>query len=596
MRALKLGLSLSSIVLSVGILVTHATDSLYPGLTFGVLFSSLILLLTAFDASLDRFSMRSCLAAVLVLSIAYRTYVFLFPASLVGLDPFSYAIQVQRVMERGTTSAIEFFFYSKAPLSIVYPAMSGMLAGLPASESLIVYPIFIGVLVPLSVAVLTISIASRDTFHKAILAALLAATALVSVHYAYWPIAQTLAVAYWCVFVVLLSRYYEVRSKRSFFLAAILLIALSFTHKLPLLVVSSALLLLASSSMIQKIIKKTFPNETANTFNRRPIGLLFAALSGTILLVQWSYITEFIIAVVRIGIGILVNEPTVSPPLTDTHPAAAVTPLPGILGVLVRRGHGLVLIPIAGLAWFYIIYTRGDNSTAKVLLASSAVSMALLGLVVINTGDTSEGPSNPGRLLFFAEPLLIPFIAAVFGRMSPRRLFDRIPVRRVAATLSTALLVFVIVSQVYSGLAVPDFRDTPRMYLTAQEVDAKEFGHEYIEGPIHTDWYYTTTVLQPGGQRNQYREADKELLNANLTEKGYDYIAYRRGVDVYPTSVGPWRLTWKPESELDSRYDRVYTDGGVLTYRRSAVVRGDETARAEPSRADHHSIDPLPQY
>jgi len=567
MRKLKLGVVLAFLLLSAGILYTRATGRLYPGLNTGVFLSAAVLLICGwYDSDTNvRSVAKLYFVPIVLLAALYRMYTFSFPASLVGIDPSGYALQISKVIATGTTNSISYNFYSDVSLSIAFPAMFGLMAELPGPEALVIYPIAMGVLIPLSIASLTFQISSRRKLRKGIVAAVIATVATVSVRFAFWPIAQTLGILYWSILLFLVVRYYQIRSKRTALLAIVFLTVLTFTHKLPLLIVSLVLAVLASVLWVREIMKRRYRSEREVGSLRRPFGAVIGLLSGVFLLLQWTYVTSFISTVVFDTANILLSDAaSVAPPPPSTVPTAAVAPNPGLVGILSRRAYGLVLLPLGGLAWLYLLYTRRGKPSIRVLLVSLVVPVVLLGLSVL-TGDSSSSSATPqpDRLFSFMEPVLIPFTAAVLERVS---------VRRWISALSVVLLVVVLVSQAYSVQVAPDHPDAPRKYLTSSEVQGKEFGYRYIDSRVHTDWYFT--IAGPSGparsdirDRRRYQAVEETLLNRTLTRQGYEYVAYRTGVEIYRTSSGPWRLIWDPERRLNEEYSRVYTSGGLSIYK-----------------------------
>ena len=206
MRLLKAGIAAASLSLGVGVLHTHQTDSLYPGFSIGVLVSSGILLLTlSLTRRLTKRRFHVLLAAIVTVAVLYRGYTFGFPTSLIGMDPDGYALGIERVIRAGRTDAIEVGFYDRAPLFYVLPAVLAILGDASASESMIVYPVLIGAVLPLTAAVLVRWVLGRDTYRAAGMAAIGAGVATTTVWFSYWPIAQTLALLYWCILLVSVS-------------------------------------------------------------------------------------------------------------------------------------------------------------------------------------------------------------------------------------------------------------------------------------------------------------------------------------------------------------------------------------------------------
>lgn len=557
MNLFKLSTTLSSLVLSGGILYTYTTGNVYSGLSYSVLVAAAMLLFSAwYSSDGPTSSITPYVASIVALAVLYRTYLFSYPMGLIGTDPYTYAYQIERTMRAGSVDAIQLSFYSDASAFISFSAMFGLMSGLPAPETLIIYPAIVGTVIVLAAVVLTTYVVPGRGLREGVIAGIIATVATATIHHAYVPVAQTLAVVLWGFFVFLSVRYYEFRSKRAFLLAVLALIALVSTHKLPLLIVFATLATFVSFTGIREVARRRRQRKFTRLSRTHRFGLTLTLLSAMFLYFQWAYVTDFIIAVVSTATAVFSTGTSVSPPLAT--PTAAVEPQSEAVGILLRRAHGLVLLPIGGLAWLFVLYDRRTVPAALILLSASAASIGFLVLSAFNPGTTST--SSPLRYLFFVEPVLIPIVAAVLGRVS---------VRRWAGVLSLALVVVLLISQVYSVPAIPDHPGGPREYLTTQEIEGKEFGYTHAAGPIYADWYLTVAGPQQGtniDDPQQYRSLEGQLLNGTVAGRGYEYIVLRTNVDIYRTKIGLWQLTWNPEATLDESYSRVYANGDLSLY------------------------------
>jgi hypothetical protein len=564
----KFATALSFGVLAVSMAYAHDAGRLFPGFSTGVLVATLILLIHAVRATpeYETGSLVWHVLPVVTVSVVYRVYIFLFSDSLVGVDPPTYASEVAAVIRSGTTEAITLFFYSDAPLFVLFPGLLGLGTGVDAAGAMILYPLLGGLLPPVAVAALTARIASENEPQKAVVAACLMIVMATSVRFGYWPIAQSLGIAYWTVFVVLAAIFIETKSRSILLLTALVLVAQVFTHKLPLLV---TVLVLVAFVVILNL--EGFVGIRNTTAIRR--AALLAGLTGVLLIVQWVYMTVLIRTFVFRTIEILsVDSVTVSPPLVTEPPSAAASPPEGVVGILSRNAYMLGTLFTGGVCWLWVAIGRSDRAGVRFLLAGMAVPVALVGISIVAAGG-ADTPS-PFRIISFVEAVVVPLIAIavtqalVTGRNSERvslpaaSQFGR---RLLAASLVLALLF----TQVYSPVAVPDSPADSRYYLTSREVQGKAFGYEYAEEPIHTDWFVTISGPPTpglGADSEKYTPIGAPLLNANLTEQEYEQILLRTDVGFYRTTRGPWRLLWDPAQRLDPGYNRVYTNGGVILY------------------------------
>jgi len=591
MGAYKLAVAASFFILSGGMMYAFRTRRLFPGISLAVLLAAVVLVGTAVfvrarhsvNSGQQTRSLVWYLLPVVVLSVAYRGFVFWFPGSMVGVDPPKYATLIAGVVQAGNIYSFDVFFYSQAPLGIAFPGMLGLAAGGNGQLAMGVYPLLMGVLTPLAVAAVTHRIASSGGETKAILAGGLAAVAAASVNFAYWPVAQSLGIVYWTVLLVFVVQFIRTGSNRLLLLVVLTLFAQVFTHKLPLLVILVVFLVFAVVSRLASATDLT-DKDYAITTNE----FLIAGIVGALLLIQWAFVTEMLQAVIIRSQQLLATESvSVSPPLVAEPPSAAVAPEPGILGIFLRQGYWFVLLAFGGLAWPLIAYRRFGSRAVRFVLVCTAVPVVLLAISVAGVG----GPP-PIRTTSFVEPVAIPLVALAFGGVLtratgardwlPRRVDRRLP--SLVTVLVGAFLVVLVTAQVFSPVAVPDFPGTSRSYTTAEEVNAKSFGYEYVDGPIRSDWFLDVSKapecvsfggtapcrgeLRDDAGNTIYHPIGLPLLNANVSAQGYDHVLFRTEVVYYRTSRGEWRLTWNPERSLDGTYNRVYGNGGAVFYER----------------------------
>jgi len=572
----KFGTSISFTILSISILYTHVTASLFPGITVGVFLSTGVLIGTALLGSKShRFSLVWYLLPLVAVAVVYRLYVFIFPPSLVGIDPNGYALEISRVIRTGTIDAISYNFYSKAPLSISYPAMLGIGTGTSTPNTMMLYPLIHGVLLPLVAASLVSRVASRHTASTAVVACGLGALTTMSVHFGYVPIAQSLGVAYWTVFLLFMTKFQEFKSKRTMFLAVVVLAGLVFTHKLPLIVVFGAFLAFTLLTLLHSLVTYGSNNRSL----RRYYGLQLGMLVGLLTLVQWFYITDFGKSVFLQSLDVLLTESVeISPPLVSRAPSHAVELDSSLMGILERRGHGFALLLVGGVTWLYQAYAGANRPEVRFLLAAALPPVIILLIAVV--GNPPSGTTPPGpRLIGFLEPVIVPLFSITIGSALVERstgspdFSDKVSKPSLSflkSALAATLILLLLFSQVASALAVPDYPDHPRDYLSSQEVQAKGFGNEHVGGPIHTDWFLMVSGgRNPGngtGTATRYVAIGDPLLNATVTTQGYGHVMFRTDVEYYLTQIGPWKLLWEPSQNLDGEYNRIYANGGALLY------------------------------
>jgi len=598
MKRYKLSTAFAFVMLSGAMFYSHVTGRLFPGLPIGTLVAVGALVATGLSvyrpAASDLYpsppSLVWYLLPLIVVGVVYRSFIFFFPASFVGVDPPGYAEQITRVTRTGDIGTINVFFYSDAPLSISFPAMLSITTGGNSQLAMGLYPLMIGLLSPVIVAALTVRVADSDPYLKTVLAAGLATVATASVTFSFWPIAQSLGLAYWMVLLLSLTLFVEGGSKRILMLLVLVLCAQVYTHKLPLLVIFAVLLTIV---VVSRVVDTVGFRERQYPISSNMMLLL--GITAALLVIQWTLLTNQVQSVIiQLRELLSTTSVEVSPPLVSEPPTAAEQPSSGIDGILSRHGHWLSLLLFGGVAWPIVAYRRFGSRAIRFLLVSVAVPVFFLAVSIAGV----DGPP-PLRLISFIEPALIPMAAVALGGGLVRLQRCRFPVPwpsliisvpSFRTALTVGMFVFLIGVQIFSPVAIPDFPGSDRTYTTTQEVNAKSFGYEHVDGQIHSDWFLgiseaprCTTATSDhtcisneirDGSTAQYEDIGLPLLNANVTTQGYDHVMYRTNVTYYRTSMGEWRLLWDPEQHLDGTYNRVYANGGAILYDR---VSGNET-------------------
>ena len=581
MALYKFGVGASFITLGFTIVYTHSVARLFPVFPAGVSVAIGLLMIcgvaTRRNSSLG--NVTGYVLPIVLVALTSRVYLFLFPATLLGVDPSQYAVEITRLIQVGEIDVISFYFYSRIPLMFLFQAMFGMITNLSAPDLLILYSIILGILVPLVVTSLTVWLAPQNSKRMATVAACIGSSTSLLIKFGSEPIAQTLGVIYWIVLLVVLARFFKTRSKPDFLFAVLTMLALTFTHKLPLLVVFLVIVSFALLSVITSMVN--FGNDEQHI--TPPYGVFLGILAAALIVIEWAFLTTFFRSVVNQSVDILLTESIdISPPLTRTPPTAAIPVDQGVTGILTRRGHGLTLLALGGAAWMYTGYKRIDETIVRFIMSFVAVPVALLMIIVIGNPPGEASPPSSPRILVFVEPAVVPIIVVTFGRLLSggenvhqpelgRLLGD---LRSLIVVLSSVMLIALLVtSQLFTPFVVPDYPDNPRRYLTAEEVHAKQFGYEYVDEPIRSDWYLT--VAGPpnpgtGAETPRYEPIGKSFLDADMANISSQYgrILYRANVDYYLTDRGPWSLVWNPEEEFDREYNRIYSNDDAILYER----------------------------
>jgi len=576
MRQLKITIIISMIAISVGTLGSHNSGSLWPWIPVSVGVAVLSMLVDMlWRTNQTSPAVGPSLALIVGVAVFYRVYTFIFPSSMIGMDPDRYAIWVNQMVAAGSIEAMNVGFYSKAPFFPLLNGLSAIVAGLQVRTAMVVTPLLAGILIPLSVYLLTGYITHEKATETGLVASLIAVVAAQGFKYSYWPISQMHATLFLCLFVVVSIRSISGSPRRNRFsmLFVMFLLAMSFTHKLPMLV---TILFVGAFVALFLVPKKALKQLGLERRGRYDVWTLFG-ITFIMLFVQWTFIANFFdTVIIKIGALFRSESPNVSPTLL--HPTAAVSSYSEIVGILLRNAHALVLLVLGIVAWLVLAYTSRSKRSVQVLHAVTAGLFLLFPITILVPSEFIYT-----RVTLFIEPFLAVLIAVAFIHQLDR---PREFLSHARSVMIAGILVFVIVTQVITVGAAPDFPGSPRMYLTSEEVAAKEFGHQYVDssmaGPYYAgerpfpDQHVTASGTLDSDRENRYTALNSPLYNATLLSDCPPDVLYRQ-IDVYRFQ-GSWRLTWNPRSVLDTYYNRIYANHGTKHYSRVQCVNSNGSA------------------
>jgi len=563
--AFRVTASVAAIALGSGVLFSHLADRLYPVLPVALF---LVLMSILAGSRVDGANGGHYLALAVAAGVGFAVYLFLFPESLVGIDPNNLAVEVQQLRTQETLAVIESRFYSNVPFYFLLPAMAGAISGISSQDSLVVYPALMTAVVALSAALLARTAfedggglsngltagVNRGPRTVGVTAAVLGISATTSLRFAYWPIPQTLATVFFLTLIVTMARDYIRPSRTWLGIAVALVWALAFTHKLPLVVFLTLLVGLGAMTVSQRLswstLTPTSTRDRAVTF-----------LSGSVVVFAlWLYGTQFFTSDIFRIVGAAVFFLVVATVLYVTGPpsventgrsserrvrnlsALAVTTAVAVafqwlaltdyatrafLRVWGFLGADVTVVssfeataPAAqppGLPLFGVFF---HHSNALVLLLAGGV--AWLGLVTFRTPDRRSATLligtavclvpvaltavNPSTASPFRFLLLAePLLAAVLAVVvGPSVRSQRTDIASVVAVLLVALLVF----QLFSFLVVPDYGASPRYYLNEQETEAKNFGLQHLDSAVGTDSFTVTAATGEQITAPRFQEGD----------------------------------------------------------------------------------------
>lgn len=617
-RTFKLTLSSIAVLAGGGFLFSHASGQFYPAVPISLLLV-VIIFLTSLGVNQGSGLDDAYIGVLLILAITYSIYIFSVPSSLVGIDPNSLAIDIQQLRMTGDLAVIESEFYSNAPAYFLLPAVLGAIGDLPAHHAMVLYPLVLNIVVPLSAGIVAIEADNRHRPFVGTLAALLTFVATISFKFSYWPVPQSLAVVLTSVFVVLLVQNYNSVRPRTVFLETVILVGLMFSHKLPLMFLFVFLLALLAVTTVHHFTPEL--SWLTNHSLRVPFyGLIGLGLVGT-----WLFLTQYFTPTIFRAIGVTVffvamtalymndrqtdlirHVPSPSPSLIhlsgitvltgglfaiqmtvltnfgeqlltilrsynnielivtsslqQTAPAATSPTFP-LFGMFFHHSNALLLLLVAGASWVYLASVYETNSAVRILLTVTCFSVLLIGATAINPSAAS-----PFRFLLMGEPWLVAITAVTFGGLILDA--DLSGVSQIVGLLLVILVVF----QLFSFAVVPDYPSSPRFYLTESETEAKGFGYHYIDEDIGADAYLVTASAPMEITNSAFRETGKyvsegnKIISGNISERNTDYFVFRK-LQIYRTTSGWWQLTWDPQETLDRTEHEIYDNGDVQVYK-----------------------------
>ncbi|WP_082224565.1 phospholipid carrier-dependent glycosyltransferase [Halolamina rubra] len=245
----KLSIVISLTAMSIGIYFMKADMNLYPAVSASIAVISIVMLSLSVY-----YQIRKLLVFVSGISVGWTYLMFQFPASLIGIDPDWFAWQILRVGESGGIDVIQSEFYSSAPLFIIKGTVYYLISGLEVAPGMMIYPITLGITIP----ILTYVVAMRVWRDKrvSLIAAILMISEPTTINWAIYPIAQSLALIFVILAILFVVIYETTGDRRMFLLLLLTVVAMVFTHKLPLVYIVTfcglALLILNSKRVSYK--------------------------------------------------------------------------------------------------------------------------------------------------------------------------------------------------------------------------------------------------------------------------------------------------------------------------------------------------------
>ena len=549
-RREKIVISTILLVISMAVLLISTGNQIYPFLPVGALTSTVIILIAAKGQPR---SYGCMIGLVTGISVFYRVFTFNFPPSLIGVDPDRWATNIQKIVNSGSIEPLNVYFYSDAPLYFIIGAEVQILSGMDTASSMIVFPVILGFLMPTGASILTKRLTGN--LRTSIVAGTIAAITTMTIWLAYWPIPQSLATAYWIVFFLSVILYQSTGQKATLPVTIVSLIGIMYTHKMPFIILALAVLGIILFHLVHEIVYSQ-----KISLDRRWV--IIGSIVSLFVTLQWLFLTNFGFSVVlRSARFFRTDSLTIQSPIVE-NPSHAVSAFSGLFGIFIRRTHAFVLLPISGLGWLYLLLSNKHSKTAWIVLNGASAAVIFVAIGVIN-----PLVSSPLRAVLMGEIFFAVLVSVLVSPLYENR-------KIIKRGIGVLILIGVLTSQLGVVYAAPDNPHHARVYLSNEEVQGKVFGHEHITGSVRADAYYanerTPYELRRGITYNTtYIPMTAELLNAELRDKQYEYVAHRTEVQIYRLPGGIWQLTWDPEAYLNNSYDQIYSNGGVDFYHKN---------------------------
>lgn len=559
----KLLSSILFLTITLGVYVYSYRTSFYPVINTYLMITLVLIFSIAYAYSQNWDSLRYILLPLVGVSVAYRLIIFTSPASVPGVDPQKHLLQAAKVARSGTIDSINLSpFYERAPNYFIYLAEAIIVLDISAPKSLVTILLLSGVLLPILAYAITKRITPRRPALSGVTAALLIASGCWSLKFSYMPIPQTLALMLFSCWILLMSRDKLFESRRATVVGVFLLGASGLVHKLFLTLsvggmMGIAILLLASR------ISPTLKARYDASINSRNF-LIYGILVMTLALTQWLFITQYIEYIIIDVVVTILKKASASPwdlvfspgSFSTYQPTAAAKPDTRLFSISGARARGTYMFIFIGFISFIILYLKAYSRFLITLAVHGfVVGIAVFGLL---------GPSTLElrRLFYVLELVYAVQISTALWSV------DSAVLKRVLV----AGVVLIITLQAISAPAVPDYQNSPRYYLTSDEVAGKNFAYKHTDDTVATDPYLQNAVTDTKRRiagSTRFTILRQALTEQKLMAQNLSFVLFRTKVNTYWFGkLGNWELTWDVEPRLNQKYNKVYTSGGTGLYSR----------------------------
>jgi len=600
------------ILTSIGSVFIHEYGRLFPGLPILVVSMYCSIIVHYFLLSSNT-SVKFYLILIITV-VLYRTiFTTVFTESLMGFDPDTYVLSVRALIESGFLQGFNNEFYESVPAFHIFIGTSHLLTDLPISTVMIIFPITASIVFTTSVYAITFRFV-RDN-HVAMIAAVLVSSSATLVRFSVLPIPQLQAALIFSIFVFTLVLLNDLRTRETVILNIICLVSILYSHKIGLYITSGGLFVTAFiqyfRSDIELILKPLYEkflviscgmilvtftwlfiaiklsytlsivglgilsiavlglfyedSKIYPTTNEKSAPLLFSLLTTSVIfgIVQWTYLSSYLYALAAYRILPTVSNKgeTIIGQQSSLNQAEVADP--GLLNPFFHQSHSLLIILSATVGLLALLYRTGIYDNFAPIMGFYAFTSHL---VPLGLKSGLYGGIGIQRTALMLLPVSFPLSAYVLNPQQKQSIIKG---------LTLFLLMTVIIFQVFSVVATPDYPNSYRSYLDSEEAQGKSFSYKYIPGTVHTDYFYSTEAVNilPSTRsyarsfEGKYEPIGLILLSGEVTEANYSYISLRTDIRVYRTQVrGAWVLSYDPQAKVSAKYNSIYNNGNVITY------------------------------
>jgi hypothetical protein len=324
---------------------------------------------------------------------------------------------------------------------------------------------------------------------------------------------------------------------------AVLIVTAFITHKIGVI---SIVLILIPTVFVRRVVTGESSLEKVTV------------LSILLLPIQWIYQTSFLSGLANAFAQKYLFEG--SPGTTDEIVLSHATrPIPDFIDLLLRRGHGFVLLPIGAIAILYIIHNLKErDSTGKNQSAFIGASIGTVFLVFV----TAIFPINIQIARIFP-------IFEITGAVAIGYLYSVRKQIRGSENIVKIILITIITIQLIAIPISPQYPSQPSLGIQENDAAALNWADTNHKGVVWTDRLAYSQVTNAQVNKvmngNSYKYY-KNGITDQLTERRLNCREMNtfvdREVDIYlKGGGGPYKLTYDLQATLSNTRNRIYDAG-----------------------------------